>query len=187
MDEKNFVLSLDLQFFAEDDPEPNPAQPNEPNPQNDGKKFTQEDLNRVNIKGKNDELKRILKATNFESEEALIAHLTKVKDYDEKVAKITEYEAKELKETYLAEIRKSNVADEYIETVYLALQPTENEKVGDYNGRVSKYLESHKALLKVNTANKFFNTDLGYNGKQNVDGNSILSLGAEIKAKMNRK
>ena len=65
MDAKKLVLSLDLQFFAEDNEVGNPQQNEQPNQQqqvqetaqqiNDGKKFTQEDLNRINIKGKNDE------------------------------------------------------------------------------------------------------------------------------------
>lgn len=190
MDVKKLVLPLDLQFFAEGNEVDNPQQINEPNPQNntalktepqDGKKFTQEDLNRINIKGKNDELKRILKATGFETEEALINHLAKVKDYDEKVAKVNEYEAKAVKETYLAEIRKNNVADEYVETIYLAVAPQEKEKVEDYNKRVATYMDSHKALLKVDTSNKFFNTNLGYQGKQYQGNNSSLSIADAIK------
>ena len=98
MDAKFKLLPLDLQFFAEGDPVDNPPQPKDQNPTDDGKRFTQEDLNRINIKGKNDELKRILKATGFETEEALIAHLTKVKDYDEKSKKVAEYEAKAIKD-----------------------------------------------------------------------------------------
>lgn len=190
MDAKKLVLPLDLQFFAEGDEVENPQQTNEPTqpqqPQvNDGKKFTQEDLNRINIKGKNDELKRILKATGFETEEALINHLSKVKDYDEKVAKVTEYEAKALKETYLAEIRKNNVADEYIETIYLANQPQENEKVEEYNKRIATYMESHKALLKVDN-NKFFNTNFGYQGNQ-YQGNQPLTIANAIKQKQGIK
>lgn len=191
MDAKKLVLPLDLQFFAEGDEVDNPTQTNEPTqpqqPQvNDGKRFTQEDLNRINIKGKADELKRILKVTGFETEEALINHLTKVKDYDEKVAKITEYEAKAVKETYLAEIRKNNVADEYIETIYVAVAPQENEKVEEYNKRVATYMETHKALLKVDTSNKFFNTNIGYQGNQYA-GNQSLSIANAIKLKQGIK
>lgn len=186
MDAKFKLLPLDLQFFAEGDPVDNPPQPKEPNPVDDGKKFTQEDLNRINIKGKNDELKRILKATGFESEEALIAHLTKVKDYDEKSKKVAEYEAKAIKDTYLAEIRKNNVADEYVDTVYVAVTPTENEKVEDYNKRVSTYMESHKALMKVSQSDKYFDSNYGYRGVQ-YQGNEPLSLTGAIKEKMGRK
>lgn len=188
MDEKKLVLTLDLQFFAEGDPVENPPQPKETEvpPIEDGKKFTQEDLNRINIKGKTDELKRILKVTGFESEEALVNHLSKVKDYDEKVAKVQEYEAKELKETYLAEIRKNNVADEYIETVYLAVAPLENEKVEDYNKRVATYMESHKALMKVSQSDKYFDSNFGYRGIQH-QGNEPLSLNGAIKEKMGKK
>ena len=187
MDAKIKVLPLDLQFFAEGDPVDNPPQTNENDvpPTNDGKKFTQEDLNRINIKGKNDELKRILKATGFETEEALINHLAKVKDYDEKVAKVTEYEAKALKDTYLAEIKKNNVAEEYVETVYVAVAPTENEKVEDYNKRVATYMETHKALMKVEQGNKFFDTNFGYRG-QHHQGTETLSLGDAIKNKMRK-
>ena len=46
---------------------------------NDGKKFTQEDLNRINIKGKNDELKRILKQQDLKLKKHLFNHLAKVK------------------------------------------------------------------------------------------------------------
>lgn len=186
MDAKFKVLLLDLQFFAEGDPVDNPPQPKEPNPIDDGKKFTQEDLNRINIKGKNDELKRILKATGFETEEALIAHLTKVKDYDEKSKKVAEYEAKAIKDTYLAEIRKNNVADEYVDTVYVAVAPTENEKVEDYNKRVATYMESHKALMKVGQSDKYFDSNYGYRGIQHQD-NEPLSLNGAIKEKMGRK
>lgn len=186
MDAKFKVLPLDLQFFAEGDPVDNPPQPKEPNPTDDGKKFTQEDLNRINIKGKNDELKRILKATGFETEEALIAHLTKVKDYDEKSKKVAEYEAKAIKDTYLAEIRKNNVADEYVDTVYVAVTPTENEKVEDYNKRVATYMESHKALMKVSQSDKYFDSNYGYRGIQH-QGNEPLSLNGAIKEKMGRK
>ena len=191
MDERKLVLPLDLQFFAEGDEVDNPTQTNEPNqpqqPQvNDGKKFTQEDLNRINIKGKNDELKRILKATGFETEEALINHLAKVKDYDDKASKVAEYEAKAVKETYLAEIRKNNVADEYIETIYVAVAPQENEKVEEYNKRVATYMETHKALLKVDTSNKFFNTNIGYQGNQYA-GNQSLSIANAIKLKQGIK
>ena len=186
MDAKFKVLPLDLQFFAEGDPVDNPPQPKEPNPTDDGKRFTQEDLNRINIKGKNDELKRILKATGFETEEALIAHLTKVKDYDEKSKKVAEYEAKAIKDTYLAEIRKNNVADEYIDTVYVAVAPTENEKVEDYNKRVATYMESHKALMKVSQSDKYFDSNYGYRGIQHQD-NEPLSLNGAIKEKMGRK
>ena len=191
MDAKKLVLPLDLQFFADGNEVVNPQQieqPTQPQVQetaqqiNDGKKFTQEDLNRINIKGKNDELKRILKATGFETEEALLNHLTKVKDYDEKVAKVTEYETKALKETYLSEIRKNNVADEYIETIYVAVAPQENEKVEDYNKRVATYMETHKALLKVDNSNKFFNTNYNYQGQQ-YQGNSNLSIAGAIKQK----
>lgn len=187
MDAKFKRLPLDLQFFAEGDPVENPPQPNgnEVPPANDGKKFTQEDLNRINIKGKQDELKRILKATGFETEEALINHLTKVKDYDEKVAKVNEYEAKALKDTYLTEIRKNNVADEYIDTVYVQVAPQENEKVEDYNKRVATYMETHKALLKVEQGSKFFNTNYDYRGQQH-QGNETLSLGDAIKNKMRK-
>lgn len=185
MDERKLLLPLDLQFFAEGDEVDNPPQTNEPNqpqqPQvNDGKKFTQEDLNRINIKGKTDELKRILKATGFETEEALINHLAKVKDYDDKASKVAEYEARAVKETYLAEIRKNNVADEYIETIYVAVAPQENEKVEEYNKRVATYMETHKALLKVDTSNKFFNTNIGYQGNQ-YTGNQSLSIADAIK------
>ena len=186
MDAKFKVLPLDLQFFAEGDPVDNPPQPKEPNPVDDGKKFTQEDLNRINIKGKNDELKRILKATGFETEEALIAHLTKVKDYDEKSKKVAEYEAKAIKDTYLAEIRKNNVADEYIDTVYVAVSPTENEKVEEYNKRVATYMESHKALMKVSQSDKYFDSNYGYRGVEH-QGNEPLSLNGAIKEKMGRK
>lgn len=186
MDAKFKVLPLDLQFFAEGDPVDNPPQPKEPNPTDDGKRFTQEDLNRINIKGKNDELKRILKATGFETEEALIAHLTKVKDYDEKSKKVADYEAKAIKDTYLAEIRKNNVADEYVDTVYVAVTPTENEKVEDYNKRVATYMESHKALLKVSQSDKYFDSNYGYRGVQH-QGNEPLSLNGAIKEKMGRK
>ena len=186
MDAKFKVLPLDLQFFAEGDPVDNPPQPKDQNPTDDGKRFTQEDLNRINIKGKNDELKRILKATGFETEEALIAHLTKVKDYDEKSKKAAEYEAKAIKDTYLAEIRKNNVADEYIDTVYVAVAPNENEKVEDYNKRVATYMESHKALLKVSQSDKYFDSNFGYRGVQH-QGNEPLSLNGAIKEKMGRK
>lgn len=191
MDERKLVLPLDLQFFAEGDEVENPTQTNEPTqPQqtqtNDGKKFTQEDLNRINIKGKNDELKRILKATGFETEEALINHLAKVKDYDDKASKVAEYEARAVKETYLAEIRKNNVADEYIETIYVAVAPQENEKVEEYNKRVATYMETHKALLKVDTSNKFFNTNIGYQGNQYA-GNQSLSIANAIKQKQGIK
>lgn len=188
MDEKKLVLPLDLQFFAEGDPVDNPPQPNdvELTPNDNGKKFTQEDLNRINIKGKNDELKRILKATGFESEQALIDHLTKVKDYDEKNAKVQEYEAKAIKETYLSEIRKNNVADEYIETVYVALTPTENEKVEDYNKRVATYMETHKALMKIDTSTKYFNTNYNYQGNQ-YQSNQNMSIGNAIKEQFNLK
>lgn len=189
MEERKMVLPLDLQFFADGDPEPIPAQPTEPTeptPKDDGKKFTQEDLNRINIKGKNDELKRILKATGFETEEALINHLAKVKDYDDKASKVAEYEAKAVKETYLAEIRKNNVADEYIETIYVAVAPQENEKVEEYNKRVATYMETHKALLKVDTSNKFFNTNIGYQGNQYA-GNQSLSIANAIKQKQGIK
>lgn len=191
MDAKKLVLPLDLQFFAEGDEVENPTQTNEPTqPQlsqgNDGKKFTQEDLNRINIKGKNDELKRILKATGFETEEALINHLAKVKDYDDKASKVAEYEAKAVKETYLTEIRKNNVADEYIETIYVAVAPQENEKVEEYNKRVATYMETHKALLKVDTSNKFFNTNIGYQGNQYA-GNQSLSIANAIKQKQGIK
>lgn len=192
MDAKKLVLPLDLQFFAEgdevDNPTQNTEQPTQPQqPQvNDGKKFTQEDLNRINIKGKNDELKRILKATGFETEEALINHLAKVKDYDDKASKVAEYEAKAVKETYLAEIRKNNVADEYIETIYVAVAPQENEKVEEYNKRVATYMETHKALLKVDTSNKFFNTNIGYQGNQYA-GNQSLSIANAIKQKQGIK
>ena len=186
MDAKFKVLPLDLQFFAEGDPVDNPPQPKDQNPTDDGKRFTQEDLNRINIKGKNDELKRILKATGFETEEALIAHLTKVKDYDEKSKKVAEYEAKAIKDTYLAEIRKNNVADEYVDTVYVAVTPTENEKVEDYNKRVATYMESHKALMKVSQSDKYFDSNYGYRGIQHQD-NEPLSLNGAIKEKMGRK
>lgn len=186
MDAKFKLLPLDLQFFAEGDPVDNPPQPKDQNPTDDGKKFTQEDLNRINIKGKNDELKRILKATGFETEEALIAHLTKVKDYDEKSKKVAEYEAKAIKDTYLAEIRKNNVSDEYVDTVYVAVAPTENEKVEDYNKRVATYMESHKALLKVSQSDKYFDSNYGYRGIQH-QGNEPLSLNGAIKEKMGRK
>ena len=191
MDAKKLVLPLDLQFFAEGDEVDNPTQITEPTqpqqPQvNDGKKFTQEDLNRINIKGKNDELKRILKATGFETEEALINHLAKVKDYDDKASKVAEYEAKAVKETYLTEIRKNNVADEYIETIYVAVAPQENEKVEEYNKRVATYMETHKALLKVDTSNKFFNTNIGYQGNQYA-GNQSLSIANAIKQKQGIK
>ena len=186
MDAKFKVLPLDLQFFAEGDPVDNPPQPKDQNPTDDGKRFTQEDLNRINIKGKNDELKRILKATGFETEEALIAHLTKVKDYDEKSKKVAEYEAKAIKDTYLAEIRKNNVADEYVDTVYVAVTPTENEKVEDYNKRVATYMESHKALLKVSQSDKYFDSNYGYRGVQH-QSNEPLSLNGAIKEKMGRK
>ena len=186
MDAKFKLLPLDLQFFAEGETVDNPPQPKEPNPTDDGKKFTQEDLNRINIKGKNDELKRILKATGFETEEALIAHLTKVKDYDEKSKKVAEYEAKAIKDTYLAEIRKNNVADEYVDTVYVAVAPTENEKVEDYNKRVATYMESHKALMKVSQSDKYFDSNYGYRGVQHHD-NEPLSLNGAIKEKMGRK
>lgn len=190
MDAKFKGLPLDLQFFAEGDPVENPPQPTEPTevppqPKEDGKKFTQEDLNRINIKGKNDELKRILKATGFETEEALINHLAKVKDYDEKSSKVAEYEAKAVKETYLSEIRKNNVADEYIENVYLAVAPQENEKVEDYNKRVATYMETHKALLKVDNSNKFFNTNYRYQGQQTQ--NAPLSIADAIKQKQGLK
>ena len=186
MDAKFKLLPLDLQFFAEGDPVDNPPQPKDQNPTDDGKRFTQEDLNRINIKGKNDELKRILKATGFETEEALIAHLTKVKDYDEKSKKVAEYEAKAIKDTYLAEIRKNNVADEYIDTVYVAVAPTENEKVEDYNKRVATYMESHKALMKVSQSDKYFDSNYGYRGIQHQDSEP-LSLNGAIKEKMGRK
>ena len=186
MDAKFKVLPLDLQFFAEGDPVDNPPQPKDQNPTDDEKRFTQEDLNRINIKGKNDELKRILKATDFETEEALIAHLTKVKDYDEKSKKVAEYAAKAIKDTYLAEIRKNNVADEYIDTVYVAVAPNENEKVEDYNKRVATYMESHKALLKVSQSDKYFDSNYGYRGVQHQD-NEPLSLNGAIKEKMGRK
>ena len=186
MDAKFKLLPLDLQFFAEGDPVDNPPQPKDQNPTDDGKRFTQEDLNRINIKGKNDELKRILKATGFETEEALIAHLTKVKDYDEKSKKVAEYEAKAIKDTYLAEIRKNNVADEYVDTVYVAVTPTENEKVEDYNKRVATYMEYHKALLKVSQSDKYFDSNYGYRGIQH-QGNEPLSLNGAIKEKMGRK
>ena len=96
MDEIKLVLPLDLQFFAEGDHVENPPQPKETEvpPADDGKKFTQEDLNRINIKGKEAELKRILKVTGFESEEKLLEHLGKTKDYDDKVAKIVEEKEK---------------------------------------------------------------------------------------------
>ena len=186
MDAKFKALPLDLQFFAEGDPVENPPQQKESNPTDDGKRFTQEDLNRINIKGKNDELKRILKATGFETEEALIAHLTKVKDYDEKSKKVAEYEAKAIKDTYLAEIRKNNVADEYIDTVYVAVAPSENEKVEDYNKRVATYMESHKALMKVSQSDKYFDSNFGYRGTQ-YQGNEPLSLNGAIKEKMGKK
>lgn len=195
MDERKLVLPLDLQFFAEGDEVVNPQQNEQPTQQqvqenvqqiNDGKKFTQEDLNRINIKGKNDELKRILKATGFETEEALINHLAKVKDYDDKASKVAEYEAKAVKETYLTEIRKNNVADEYIETIYVAVAPQENEKVEEYNKRVATYMETHKALLKVDTSNKFFNTNIGYQGNQYA-GNQSLSIANAIKQKQGIK
>jgi DNA-directed RNA polymerase beta subunit len=191
MDERKLVLPLDLQFFAEGDEVDNPTQTTEPTqpqqPQVDnGKKFTQEDLNRINIKGKNDELKRILKATGFETEEALINHLAKVKDYDDKASKVAEYEAKAVKENYLTEIRKNNVADEYIETIYVAVAPQENEKVEEYNKRVATYMETHKALLKVDTSNKFFNTNIGYQGNQYA-GNQSLSIANAIKQKQGIK
>lgn len=182
-------LPLDLQIFSEgeQDETPSSVEEVEQTPKNEGKKFTQEDLNKINIKGKQDELKRILKATGFESEEALLAHLTKVKDYDEKVGKIQEYESKALKDTYLKEIQNNNVADEYVETIYLAVQPTENEKVEDYNKRVGQYLESHKAFLKVNNSNRFFNTDYGYNGNTyNDNPNGYVSLGDALKQKMKK-
>lgn len=179
------LLPLDLQIFAEGDEggTPPPADP-EPLPKDDGKKFTQEDLNRIHIKGKQEELKRILKATGFEGEEALLKHLEKVKDYDEKVGKIQEYEAKALKETYLAEIRKNNASDEYVETIYLAVQPNENEKVEDYNKRIAQYLDGHKAFLKVNNSNKFFDSNYGYGG--NPHTNSNLSLNEALKQKMKK-
>lgn len=182
-------MPLDLQIFSEGDQGATPVPSVEETslPKDEGKKFTQEDLNKINIKGKQDELKRILKATGFESEEALLAHLTKVKDYDEKVGKIQEYESKALKDTYLKEIQNNNVADEYVETIYLAVQPEENEKVDDYNKRIGQYLETHKAFLKVNNANKFFNTDYGYNGNTHNDSsNGYLSLGDALKQKMKR-
>ena len=181
-------IPLDLQIFAEGDQDDTPSSTEEPEqvlPKNDGRKFTQEDLNKINIKGKQDELKRILKATGFESEEALLNHLTKVKDYDEKVGKIQEYEAKALKETYLAEIRKNNASDEYVETIYLAVQPTENEKTEDYNKRIAQYLDGHKAFLKVNTSNKFFDSNYGYTGNAHTDSNN-LSLGEALKLKMKK-
>lgn len=181
-------MPLDLQIFAEGDQDDTPSSTEETEqvlPKNEGRKFTQEDLNKINIKGKQDELKRILKATGFESEEALLNHLTKVKDYDEKVGKIQEYEAKELKETYLAEIRKNNASDEYVETIYLSVQPTENEKTEDYNKRIAQYLDGHKAFLKVNTSNKFFDSNYGYTGNAHTDSNN-LSLGEALKLKMKK-
>ena len=192
MEEKKLVLPLNLQFFTNGNEAEIPPQnteqifePQQPQVDN-GKKFTQEDLNRINIKGKNDELKRILKATGFETEEALINHLAKVKDYDDKASKVAEYEAKAVKETYLTEIRKNNVADEYIETIYVAVAPQENEKVEDYNKRVATYMETHKALLKVDTSNKFFNTNIGYQGNQYA-GNQSLSIANAIKQKQGIK
>lgn len=181
-------LPLDLQIFAEGEESETPSLEEKEEiqvPKETGKKFTQEDLNKINIKGKQDELKRILKATGFESEEALLNHLTKVKDYDEKVGKIQEYEAKALKETYLAEIRKNNADDEYVETIYLANQPLENEKTEDYNKRIGQYLENHKAFLKINTTNKFIHSDFGYNGRA-YDDNSSFSLEDAIKNKMKK-
>lgn len=177
MDEIKLVLPLDLQFFAEGDPVDNPPQTKETEvpPTDDGKKFTQEDLNRINIKGKEAELKRILKATGFESEEKLLEHLGKTKDYDDKVAKIVEYEQRERKNSYVSEIRKNNVADEYLEVVYTANIPTENEKVEDYNKRIATYLENHKALLKVDNANKVVNSNFGYTGNS-YQGSGILDL-----------
>ena len=196
MDEKFKRLSLNLQFFGDDDPPADnpPANENGNNNNNNNnnnevvKRFTQEDLNRINIKGKNDELKRILKVTGFESEEALVNHLAKVKDYDEQVKCVNEYKAKEVKNTYLSEIRKNNVADEYVDTIYLAVPPLENEKVEDYNKRVSTYLEGHKAFLKVENGSKFFNSNYGYNGTQyNGSGNQVLNLADAVKEKLNKK
>lgn len=185
METKIKTLPLDLQIFAEGDEGETPTPTTtEPLPKDDGKKFTQEDLNRIHIKGKQDELKRILKATGFEGEEALLKHLEKVKDYDEKVGKIQEYEAKALKETYLAEIRKNNASDEYVETIYLAVQPNENEKTEDYNKRISQYLDGHKAFLKVNNSNRFFDSNYGYSG--NAHTNSNLSLNEALKQKMHK-
>ena len=46
-------------------------------------------------------------------------------------------------------------------------------------------METHKALLKVDTSNKFFNTNIGYQGNQYA--NQSLSIANAIKQKQGIK
>ena len=43
-------------------------------------------------------------------------------------------------------------------------------------------METHKALLKVDNSNKFFNTNYNYQGQQ-YNGNQNLSIAGAIKQK----
>lgn len=182
MDEKKLkLIGLDLQLFAD----PNSGNPteneddgkekgkeNEIENKNLEKKFTQEDLNRINIKGKEESKKAIYKILGISNDEELQSLTEKLKNYDSQKAELENYKAKEVKDSYLNEIRRNNIADEYVETVYYAVQPKENEKVEDYNNRVEEYIKTHKMLLKQPSGKNFgFNYD--YSGNAHQEKNNV--------------
>ena len=167
-------LKLDLQFFAED-PNPDPNQQQQGQQQNDPnaeKKFTQEDLNRINIKGKEDGKKAVYKALGVNTDDEFNALLETNKANGEKAGKVAdlekkvaELEAEKLKNTYLTEIRRSNVSDEYVEVVYSTVLPIKDEKPEAYSVRINDYLKTRPALLKAAQGTQYFNTNANYGGK----------------------
>ena len=163
-------LKLNLQFFAEGDPNPDPNPKQNPSPI-DEKKFTQEDLNRINIKGKEDGKKAVYKLLGVTTDDEFNAFLETNKANGEKAGKYADLEkenaelkAEKLKNTYLTEIRRSNVSDEYVDVVYSSLLPQDKETPEAYSVRLAEYLKARPALIKVPAGTQYFNTNNNYRG-----------------------
>lgn len=194
MDEKKFMFDLkNLQIFNDGKPDGSPTpgtdegkEKKEPTPT--PKTFTQEEVNEMIVSRLSRENAKWLKLLGVEKKEDVEALVNNAKAHGELKAQFDEL-TKERDELVLEKTNASykRVAEKYtdeVDYVFSKVAPEKDEKIEDYEKRVSEFLNEHPSFLKSDKNGKAkISSTIIYQNQGNAKVESLKSALAERYAK----
>lgn len=196
MDEKKFMFDLkNLQLFNDNNHDENPSSDqkvdNGNNQQQNGqtpKTFTQEEVNEMIVSRLSRENAKWLKLLGVEKKEDVEALVNNAKAHGELKAQFDAL-TKERDDLVLEKTNASykRVAEKYtdeVDYVFSKVAPEKDEKIEDYEKRVSEFLNEHPSFLKSDQNGKGkISSTIIYQNQRNAKVESLKSALAERYAK----